>query len=76
METRTPTPSSVAIPVICMECKKRFVVTVLADDYLKWKQGMLIQKAFPYLSAEIRELLISNICPDCWNIMFKDIEDD
>ena len=72
METRTVTPSSIAISVQCRECKKRFVISVVKQDYEDWRQGLLIQKAFPYLSADIRELLISGICPECWKEMFGD----
>ena len=73
-EIKTPTPSSIAITVQCRECKKNFVISVVKNDYEDWRQGLLIQKAFPYLSAEIRELLISKICPECWDKMFKDID--
>lgn len=75
MDTEIKIQNPIVIPAICMECKKRFAITVSANDYLNWKNGMLIQKAFPYLTAEMRELLISHICPECWNIMFKDIDE-
>ena len=39
-------------------------------DYWDWKDGAFVQDAFPYLSAEVREMLISGICPSCWNNMF------
>ena len=35
-----------------------------------------IQDIFPYLRAEERELLISQICPKCWNDMFGSDEED
>ena len=39
---------------------------------------MLIQDAFPELSKEDRERLITGICPKCWKELFgdEDEEDD
>ena len=45
-------------------------VEVNEMDYLDWSDGELAQVAFPYLSADEREMLISGICPDCWDGMF------
>lgn len=36
-------------------------------DYISWKNGELIQKAMPYLSPGERELLISQVCSDCFD---------
>ncbi len=35
-------------------------------DFFKWQEGELAQNAFPYLSADEREMLISGVCPKCW----------
>jgi len=40
-----------------------------------WKRGELIQNAFPTLSAEIREFIMSGITPKEWDDMFADEED-
>jgi len=32
-----------------------------------YEQGALMQEAFPNLSLEMREQLISGTHPDCWN---------
>ena len=34
-----------------------------------YKNGALIQNAFPFLTADERELLISGICSKCWSAM-------
>lgn len=39
-------------------------------DLLNWQGGQLVQIAFPYLSAEEREMLISGTCKECWDKMF------
>jgi hypothetical protein len=32
-----------------------------------WKSGRLIQYAFPRMSSNDRELLITGICTECWD---------
>lgn len=56
--------------VTCPFCGKESVVSVFASDYYAWLRSGLVQDAFPYLSAEERELLISGICPECWEKTF------
>ena len=58
----------------CVVCRK-------ADDYLlddvdlaAWKAGVLIQDAFPYLSSNDREMLISGTHEACFNKLFGDGE--
>ena len=50
----------------CPFCGRGNEVEVNEMDYLDWSDGGLAQVAFPYLSADEREMLISGICPDCW----------
>ncbi len=38
--------------------------------YLLWQSGDLIQHAFPELSAEEREFLMTGITPERWNELF------
>lgn len=63
------------INTTCPICKKDHPVNVRAEDYEAWQNGELVQNAFPYLSAEARELLITGICPDCWDSMFAEDEE-
>ena len=51
-------------------------VAVNEDDFWDWQDGALVQDAFPYLSADERETLISRICPDCWERIFGNDEDE
>lgn len=61
---------------VCTICGRSRVIYVMKDDYLKWaNRQALIQDAMPYLSAEEREMLLSGICPDCWDNLFKEDED-
>lgn len=54
----------------CMTCKKVITVKVDYKDYDDWRAGKLIQKAFPYLTADEREIMISQICGKCFDKQF------
>ena len=60
----------VAVVTRCPFCGRGNEVEVNEADYWDWQDGELAQNAFPYLSAEEREMLISGICPSCWTEMF------
>jgi len=42
------------------------------DDYARWLDGELIQKALPYLTAEEREFLMAGITADEWDDLFEE----
>ena len=56
----------IKIETMCPFCGKKHVVTVKSEDYDKWENGELIQRAFPYLTPSEREALITGICDDCF----------
>lgn len=61
----------VNVEIYCTTCDIRNIVVIEhIDDYYRWKRGMPIQKAFPYLSVSNRELLMTATCDDCWSDMF------
>jgi hypothetical protein len=41
-------------------------------QYMKWKNGMLIQHAFPNLSIAEREFIKTGITPEEWTAVFGD----
>lgn len=49
-----------------------FEVMVKTEDFKKWEKGELIQNAFPYLNADMREALISGLSPSGFNEAFSD----
>ena len=64
---------NVDLKVRCVVCNQIKTVSVLEEDafeYMNPNRDRHIQDIFPYLSPEQRELLISNICPECWNDLF------
>lgn len=60
----------VCVVTQCPFCGHGNFVEVNEDDYDDWSDGELAQNAFPYLSADKREMLITGICPTCWDKMF------
>lgn len=60
----------VCVVTQCPFCGCANEIEVNESDYWDWDDGVLAQVAFPYLSADEREMLISGICPDCWARMF------
>jgi hypothetical protein len=53
-------------------CGERGVLYVSLAAYMAWQSGTLAQVAFPELSADVREQLISGTHPACWDAMFSD----
>ena len=64
------------VVTFCPFCGKANEIEVNEMDYLDWKDGKSVQDAFPYLSADKREMLFSGICPTCWDGMFGGSADD
>lgn len=58
------------VSIECVICGHEHFMLVDEADLLAWQNGKLAQDAFPYLSADEREMLISGICPACWDRMF------
>ena len=70
------TTLNATISTVCPLCHEEHIVLVNEDDYYDWQDGKLAQDAFPYLSADEREMLISGICPDCWSKMWGTEDED
>ena len=69
---------NVVLEVTCNLCGKKHELLVRHKDlvsYVSPNRGY-IQDIFPYLNAGERELLISGVCPSCWNDMFGGDEDE
>ena len=51
----------------CLMCGTIQHIYVNYADFMAWRDGMLIQKAMPYLTPDEREMLISQTCGSCWD---------
>ena len=60
------------ISMTCRQCVKEYVMRVSQTDLENRNKGMLVQDAFPYLSADMREMFITGICGKCYDAMFRD----
>ena len=62
----------------CNLCKGQTEMMVNINDYAAWEddrgkpEGLLIQDAMPYLTADEREVLISGTCGECFDNMFPE----
>jgi len=56
----------IQVPTICPFCGSTTVVEVPLEQWNRWKDGAMIQEAFPDLDADRRELLKTGICAFCW----------
>lgn len=65
-----------ALECQCPKCRRTTVLYVFEDDYRRYIGGAKIQDCFSYLTDDQRELLLSGLCPDCWNELFGDEEEE
>lgn len=66
------------VMVFCNICGKKHTLKVNADDWKTYCKPNRphVQAIFPYLSSKEREMLISGICPDCWDNLFLFSDDE
>jgi hypothetical protein len=60
----------------CAGCGLTTWFSMTQVEYNAWKQGVHVQRIFPTWPPEDREMLISGTCPDCWDEMWAEDEDD
>lgn len=54
----------------CCVCGESSKIEIPTDGYLAWSDGgEYIEDAFPTLSADERELLITGTHSECWDIL-------
>lgn len=62
----------VNVTVKCENCPVMMNFNTTKEKWARWKGGELIQRVFPDLTPEQREMIISGTCPICWNKMFEE----
>jgi len=59
----------------CIFCGKIVLINVNRSDLQDYQNsGKLIQNAFPYLTADEREIMISGVCGECFDKVFSEDE--
>lgn len=59
-----------------MRCGKIGMVNVDENELFAYLRGELAQDAFPTLTRELREQIISGTHPECWTQLFGEPEPD
>lgn len=59
----------------CQMCHQSSVLDLDEVAVLAWQGGLHIQNAFPHLSADSRELILTGTHPSCWDEMMGDSDD-
>lgn len=62
--------------ISCKYCHNDFDVPVTPEQIRRWRNGGLIQRIMPNLSADQRELLMTRTCGTCFDKMFPAVEDE
>ncbi len=56
----------------CPRCKQFHAINVPAEGFHSWQRGeKTLQEALPDVNANVRQMLVDGICPDCWNKIFE-----
>ncbi|NBR25691.1 MAG: hypothetical protein EBU08_18300 [Micrococcales bacterium] len=59
----------------CWKCGNIISIIINKEDFVDWTSGSSpIEKVLDYLSANERELLISNTCGTCFDNMFSGLD--
>lgn len=54
----------------CTICGKQDRILLEKDKFDRWQNGEMIQKVWPDMRADKREVLISGTHPKCWDELF------
>lgn len=64
--------ATVRLEITCPLCSGQTILSVPKTDLVAWVDGAYVQDAFPGLSPDDRERLISGICPPCYEKLFPE----
>lgn len=63
------------VRVRCPTCLSEDAVVVPTEGFKRWRNGALIQRALPELTADLRERLISGTCQPCWTLLCEEADE-
>ena len=62
----------VTIEKVCPFCNQRSTATVPTIGFDKYMHGELIQRAMPTVPAATREFIMTGMCRDCQDAIFRE----
>lgn len=62
----------ITVLTYCPLCEQFHEINVPAEGFHSWQRGeKTLQEALPDVNANVRQMLVDGICPDCWNKIFE-----
>lgn len=55
----------------CFSCRKEVTIMVTEESLIARNKGAKVQDAFPFLTANEREMFVSRMCPKCYDEMCR-----
>jgi len=74
--TTTTTDTVTYMTPKCIHCGEQSIVEIDRASHALWNAGAYVQVAFPHMSADEREMLMTGTHPECWAAIFGEGEDD
>lgn len=74
-ETRGENEGLVVLTSTCPECGKQHFLGMTTADFRAYAAERLADEVFPDEPADVRELLITGVCPECWDKLFPNDEE-
>lgn len=59
----------------CPHCDRLTELDVPDAGFRAWLDGELIQDALPMLTDDEREVLMTGICPTCWDALYEEADE-
>lgn len=56
----------------CKFCHQIYEIEISDDEFRRLDSGEYVQDVFPFMSLDIRELLISGVCGECFDEITKE----
>ena len=78
MIMKSPKPNRrIVVIAQCSMCEQVHYIVVPKRDYTRWMRGKaVIQDAMPYMHPDVRELMLSGVCGECFDKMFDNGEEE
>lgn len=71
-EKRKENEGLVVINSTCFSCGRQHFLGMRVNDFRAYVTERMADEVFPDEPPEIRELLISGTCPECWDKLFPE----